>query len=145
KDEVHWAIENRDGKIIPALLQECDARDFHLRMPRLQHVDFRKDPKEARRRLLALLGVTPVHGPAPLLPDLKSAEPQRWRRRWWAVGIGVSAAALLGCIVVLQSFVGGNGPTPTSPAAGGERRPAVERAVVSTRQPIGLRGQLQLL
>lgn len=64
-------------------------------MPRLQHVDFRKDPKEARRRLLALLGVTPVHGPAPLLPDLKqglqekSAGPQRWWRRWWAVGIGL--------------------------------------------------------
>jgi hypothetical protein len=60
KDEVHWAIDFRPGKIIPVLLEPCDARAFHLRMARIQHVDFRGNAAEARRRLLAVWGIAPA-------------------------------------------------------------------------------------
>ena len=53
-DEVAWAIENRPGKIIPVLIQDCNIRDFHIRMARIQYVDYRTDWHAARRRLLAI-------------------------------------------------------------------------------------------
>jgi serine/threonine protein kinase len=56
RDEVSWAIDNRPGKIIPVLLQDCNARDFHIRMARIQHVDYRTDWPAARQRLLAVWG-----------------------------------------------------------------------------------------
>lgn|GEM_PF-5746381 len=76
KDEVHWAMEERPGKIIPVLLQDCDCREFHIRMARIQHVDFRDNLKEGRRRLLVALGVTPVSQPAPPLPEVKKQQPE---------------------------------------------------------------------
>jgi predicted Zn finger-like uncharacterized protein len=54
KDEVHWAIEHRPQRIIPVLIEDCNTRDFHIRMPRIQYVDFRDDLSAARARLLSL-------------------------------------------------------------------------------------------
>jgi hypothetical protein len=53
KDETHWAIEERPGRIVPVLMEDCDVRGIHIRLPRIQYVDFRKVNDEARRRLLA--------------------------------------------------------------------------------------------
>jgi hypothetical protein len=53
-DEVSWAMENRPGKIIPILLEDCDVRDFHIRLARIQYVDYRGDRRAARRRLLTV-------------------------------------------------------------------------------------------
>ena len=60
KDEVCWAIGKRwPGRFIPVLIDECEPEDFHLRMPRIQHVDFIHDLEEARKRLLAAWGIQP--------------------------------------------------------------------------------------
>lgn len=56
KDELHWAIENRPNRLIPVLIEDCEPRKFHIRVARLQHIDFRDNPEEARRRLVAAFG-----------------------------------------------------------------------------------------
>jgi len=54
KDEVHWAIDKRPNGIIPVLMEACDLRDFHIRMARIQYVDFRNPTPESRVQLLEL-------------------------------------------------------------------------------------------
>lgn len=56
RDEVFWAFENREGRIIPLLLSDCKHYHFHLRMPQLQHVDYR-DTLAGRRELLKVWGI----------------------------------------------------------------------------------------
>lgn len=55
KDEVHWAIDYRPNRIFPILIDDCDPRDFHIRMARIEHVDFREDAGTARLALLESL------------------------------------------------------------------------------------------
>jgi type VI secretion system protein VasG len=55
KDEVNWAVVERPGRIIPVLIEDCQTSDFHIRLPRIQHVDLREVTPQARRLLLALL------------------------------------------------------------------------------------------
>ena len=54
RDELHWAVENRAGRIIPVQIDNCNPRDFHIRMGRLQLVDFRTPAKDAYAKLLDL-------------------------------------------------------------------------------------------
>lgn len=61
-DEVSWAMDNRPGRIVPILLEDCDVRDFHIRMARIQHVDYRNDRQSARQRLLAVWRRKPSAG-----------------------------------------------------------------------------------
>jgi hypothetical protein len=55
KNELHWAMEKRPGRIIPVLMGDCKADSFHIGLPRIQHVDFRSDPCKAREALIKLL------------------------------------------------------------------------------------------
>lgn len=55
KDELHWAIDKRPNRIIPVLIEDCNLRDFHIRMARIQYVDFRNPSRESRAQLLELL------------------------------------------------------------------------------------------
>ena len=55
KDEVHWAIDERPSNIVPILIDNCDPKDFHIRLPRIQWLDFRTDVQKARENLVALL------------------------------------------------------------------------------------------
>jgi len=61
QDEVLWAFENRPNRIVPVLIEECDPISFHLRMPRIEYVDFRGSSKaeeqKAKERLLHVWGV----------------------------------------------------------------------------------------
>jgi serine/threonine protein kinase len=41
KDEVHWAIDHRPGRIVPVMLDNCDPGDFHIRLRRLQAINLR--------------------------------------------------------------------------------------------------------
>jgi len=54
KDELHWAIDKRPNRIIPVLMEDCNLRDFHIRMARIQYVDFRNPSREARVQLMDL-------------------------------------------------------------------------------------------
>jgi serine/threonine protein kinase len=87
-------------------------------------------------RFLAGTWTPPPEPPKPLPATLltRVARSRRARRRRWAAGVGVGVTVLLVCWA-LSAFLGGNVPPP----------PNGKRPVVSTRQPIGLRGQLQLL
>lgn len=72
--EVHWALENRKGCVIPIMIQECDPTDLHLKLLTIQYIDFRTDPNEAARRLLEKIQTDPPHesaGTAPKLFDEK--------------------------------------------------------------------------
>lgn len=55
KDEVNWAIEERAEHLIPILIDDCDAKRFHIRLPRIQHLDFRDINRAARERLVSLI------------------------------------------------------------------------------------------
>ena len=57
KDELFWAIQNRPTRIVPVIMEKCDLYQFHIRLPRIQHVDFTEDIGAARALLIeALLG-----------------------------------------------------------------------------------------
>jgi len=55
KDEVSWAIDKRPGRIVPIILEDCNKADFHIRLPRIQHLDYRTDKKAAREQLIRVL------------------------------------------------------------------------------------------
>ncbi len=52
KDEVNWAMSNLAQKIVPLIIEDCDPVDFHIRLPRIQHIDFRKDIASAREEMI---------------------------------------------------------------------------------------------
>jgi TPR repeat protein len=52
KDELNWAISNRPTRIVPVIMEWCDLLQFHLRLPRIQHVDFTTGKRSARNQLV---------------------------------------------------------------------------------------------
>jgi hypothetical protein len=52
--EVHWAFDNRGGRIVPLFLRDCDTDDIHLQLRTVQFVDFRTDQRKGRDDLLAI-------------------------------------------------------------------------------------------
>jgi len=55
KDEVSWAIEHRPRTTIPVRINDCIARDIHIRLPRIQHIDFGINRRQAAHKLIKLL------------------------------------------------------------------------------------------
>jgi hypothetical protein len=55
KDELHWAFANRPKRIVPIVMERCDLYEFHIRLPRIQFVDFSGTDADARHRLIELL------------------------------------------------------------------------------------------
>ncbi len=51
RTEVHWALEERPDRFVPVLLASCEPTDFHLKLRRIQHVDFRSNLESARAKL----------------------------------------------------------------------------------------------
>jgi hypothetical protein len=39
KDELHWALTNRNGRIVPVMREACNPAAFHLRLARIQYLD----------------------------------------------------------------------------------------------------------
>lgn len=56
KAEVHWAIDNRDGHIVPLFVRDCNPDDIHLRLRTIQYLDFRTDPSTGRDSLVRIWG-----------------------------------------------------------------------------------------
>jgi hypothetical protein len=54
KDELFWAMQFRPTRIVPIIMRKCDLYQFHIRLPRIQHVDFTESKTVARQKLLAL-------------------------------------------------------------------------------------------
>lgn len=55
KDEISWAIQHRGDKIIPILFKPCDLLQFHIRMPRIQYLDWQSDPLLASKTLIKVI------------------------------------------------------------------------------------------
>ena len=73
KAEVQWAMDNRQGKIVPVLLRSCKISDIYLPLIRIQYTDFRRDQQAGLRSLLEIWGKTSQ--PAPVVPK----HPRPWR------------------------------------------------------------------
>jgi hypothetical protein len=56
KDELFWAMQNRPTRIVPIIMTKCDLYKFHIRLARIQHVDFTTGRTVARQKLLAVFG-----------------------------------------------------------------------------------------
>jgi serine/threonine protein kinase len=55
RDEVHWAVQHRPNRILPLLFEPVDPYLFHIRIPRIQFVDFSAEPAAGRRDLIERL------------------------------------------------------------------------------------------
>jgi hypothetical protein len=55
KAEVAWAMKHLHGRIIPVLIHDCDISQFHPELFRIQHIDFRSDPKKGGMKLIKQL------------------------------------------------------------------------------------------
>jgi TIR domain-containing protein len=53
--EFRWAIEGRQGHFIPLLLRDCRLYDLHLKLPGIQHIDFRNNTDNAFVKLKSFL------------------------------------------------------------------------------------------
>ena len=54
--ETHWALDERPGHVVPVLIENCDLSKWHLKLRRIQHVDFRHDLSRRRPKLLEVWG-----------------------------------------------------------------------------------------
>jgi hypothetical protein len=84
KDELCWAIDQRPTKIIPVIQERTDLYQFHIRLPRLQHVDFSSKIAEAKELLLHLLRkekVPEAHSPVGTDKD-RHKVPKPWWKFW---------------------------------------------------------------
>lgn len=57
--EVDWALEHREGRVVPVVIQRCDPTELHLKLRQIQRVDFHKDGESAVRRLLEIWNIEP--------------------------------------------------------------------------------------
>ncbi len=57
--EVHWALDERKGRIVPVRIDDCDEADLHLKLRQIQAVDFRSDRALAQAKLLAAWSAEP--------------------------------------------------------------------------------------
>lgn len=57
RTEVHWALEEMTGKVIPVLLEDCDPSKLHLMLRLIQYIDFREDANKAQQELLSTWGL----------------------------------------------------------------------------------------
>jgi len=56
KDELFWAIDNRPGKIVPIIINQIDQNEIHIRLRRLQILDFTNRVTTDQRKLLETIG-----------------------------------------------------------------------------------------
>ena len=55
-------MDERQGRVTPVLMEDCNWQDLHLMMRGIQCIDFRTDLDEAQRRLLALWDIEAEYG-----------------------------------------------------------------------------------
>ena len=68
--ETGWAFANREGRIVPILIEACDPNELHIGLNELQFADFRRDRQKGAKSLLSVFdavpsaaagGIPPVH------------------------------------------------------------------------------------
>jgi hypothetical protein len=58
RNELIWAFDQRQGRIIPLLLRDCDIINHFPQLVGIQHLDVRSDPAPAFRKLAELVNAT---------------------------------------------------------------------------------------
>jgi hypothetical protein len=71
KDELHWAMDNKQGRIIPVLIEPCELQQFHIRLPRIQVLNFASNREASQEKLVNLL----KSDVQPLTPETIVASP----------------------------------------------------------------------
>ena len=66
RSEVHFGFEREPPRVVPVLLEDCDARRLHLRLPTIQHVDARSSSQGLEERLATALGLAQRADPGEL-------------------------------------------------------------------------------
>jgi hypothetical protein len=75
--ETHWALENKHGRIIPVMARGCDPCDVHIRLGRLQYIDFRSDPARGWLRVQRIIeGKSACTGHTMIQPAAQDASVQ---------------------------------------------------------------------
>lgn len=59
--EVHWAMENRKGRVVPVLVADCDPSQLHLKLAPIEYVDLH-DASQAAWDKLAAFWNKPTNG-----------------------------------------------------------------------------------
>ena len=54
KDELNWAMYNRPTRIVPVIMENCNLWDFHIRLPRIQNIDFTHDVGNTKKALVGM-------------------------------------------------------------------------------------------
>ena len=102
KDEIAWAIEERPNFIIPILIEDCDMRSFHIRLPRIQCVDFRAGSSESRHKLIRLLIDAEYK---PFVREIDTTDPlKRMSKEFWAPLADQGLQIILGRFREFQTF-----------------------------------------
>jgi hypothetical protein len=102
KDEVAWAIDEMPEHVIPILIDDCEPRDFHIRVPRIQYLDFRKQIRESREELVKLLVDSEYK---PYVTDVDASDPLRKQReRFWKPIVDDGLQIVLGRFLQFSSF-----------------------------------------
>lgn len=57
KDELFWAMQHRPARIVPIIKEHSDLYKFHIRLPRIEHVDFTEKLETAERKLISCLNM----------------------------------------------------------------------------------------
>lgn len=52
KDELNWAFYHRPSRIVPILMEPSNLWAFHIRLPRIQYIDFTSSSAHAREQLV---------------------------------------------------------------------------------------------
>ena len=102
KDEIAWAIDEAPNCIVPIMIEDCNPRDFHIRLPRIQHLDFRQSPKKAHEQLIHLL----VEGEyKPFVREADTPEPlKRKMRAFWLPLVEGGLQIVLGRFLEFSDF-----------------------------------------
>ncbi len=58
QSEVQWAFENRTGRIVPVLLEDCDVARLRFDLTTLLYADYTKSAEKARQSILRKLSET---------------------------------------------------------------------------------------
>jgi hypothetical protein len=65
KTEVAWAMEERQGRVIPVLLEDCRWRELNLQLLLIQQIDLRQPSDDSRKKLISVI-----------MPQTPSGEPK---------------------------------------------------------------------
>jgi len=81
RDEVNWAFSNMPNAIVPVVFDDCKLEEFHIRLPRIQCLDYRKDPNRAREQLISRF-VAALYQPTNYQPKKRAHIAGDWYSFW---------------------------------------------------------------